>query len=115
MWEQQRAFGGILLIEQQLKSSQLHRILPALLMGRELGKLVGDVSFKSSTGVTLGNGEALANFQIFGRRCSWKEVLIILQTGKANCSAYSLTSQFGILPWLPTLEGCHKKQFCLLW
>ena len=55
--------------------------------------------FQCSTGFTLGNGETSANFQIFGRRCSWKE------TGKANSSTYSLRSQFGILSGPPLLEG----------
>ena len=52
--------------------------------------------FRSSTGFTFGNGETSSNFQIFGRRCSLNEELMILETGKANSSAYSLRSQLGI-------------------
>ena len=52
--------------------------------------------FKSSTGFTFGNGETSANFQIFGRRCSLNDELMILETGKASSSAYSLRSQLGI-------------------
>ena len=52
--------------------------------------------FRSSTGFTFGKGETSANFQIFGRCCSLNEELMILETGKANSSAYSLKSQLGI-------------------
>ena len=69
---------------------------------REIGRRC---FFRSSTGFTFGNGEMLVNFQIFGRRCSLNEELIILETGTANNSAYSLRSQFGISSGPHAFEG----------
>ena len=61
--------------------------------------------FRSSTGFTFGNGETSANLQIFRRRCSLNEELMILVTGKANSSTYSLRSQLGISSGPHTFDG----------